>query len=117
MRVAELLAALEHEISRRVYIYRMEILEQTSSLVKLRLLISRDLFVQIYRNDRFNTTNLALIYSEQRKYARDQINGVWHRHPANDPMRHDTSPDGRHEVSLSQFLDEIEEVLSDLGLP
>lgn len=117
MSVAELLAAVQQEVAHRAYVRRIEILDQTPSLVKVRLLISGDLFIQIYRNDRFDTTNLVLIYNGQRKYARDQVNGIWHRHPADDPAAHDSSPDGRQEVDLTQFLDEIETVLADLGLP
>ncbi len=51
MRVQELLSALHQEAARRVYVVRLEILDQTSSLVKARLYISPDLFVQVYRND------------------------------------------------------------------
>ena len=43
------------------------------------LYISPELFVQIYRNDRFHTTNLALIYNGNRLFAHDELDGKWHR--------------------------------------
>lgn len=61
MNAAETLAALRAESRRRKYFVRLEIFEQTASLIKVRLYISADLFVQIYRNDNYETVNLALI--------------------------------------------------------
>lgn len=92
MNAGETLAALRAESRRRKYFIRLEILEQTASLVKVRLYISADLFVQIYRNDRFDTVNLALIRNGQRLYARDQLGGRWHRHTHIQPDEHDASP-------------------------
>jgi len=71
----------------------------------------------IRRNDRFDTTNLALIHNEQRIYARDQLGGAWHRHTIDAPHVHDTSAEGRRPVNLSEFLDEVETVLATMGLP
>ncbi len=117
MNVSQLISTLYREVENRAYIKRMEISDQSQTLLKARLYISRDLFVQIYRNDRFNTTNLALIYHRQRIYARDQLGGVWHRHTVAAPHLHDTSDEGRRQVDLSKFLDEIEDVLTAMGLP
>jgi hypothetical protein len=66
---------------------------------------------------KYATTNWVLIYGGRRRYARDQVGGIWHRHTAIDPTAHDISPDGRKPVDLAQFLDEIEEILADLELP
>lgn len=71
MNVAELSTDLQKEFKRRKYFVRLETLEQTLSLMKTRLFISADLIVQIYRNDRYNTTNLALIHNGKRIFARD----------------------------------------------
>lgn len=116
MNVAESLSAMRQALSQRAYLARLDILDQTASMVKARLYITPDLFIQIYRNDRYNTTNLVLIHAGQRVYARDQLGGDWHRHAAATPDRHDTSAAGRQPVSLSQFLDEVEQVLNDLNL-
>lgn len=117
MSVVELLRILHQEARSRGYILRLDVLDQSPTMLKARLYISPDLFVQVYRNDRFDTTNLALIHNGQRIYARDQLGGVWHRHVATTPHLHDTSAKGRRPVDLSEFLDEVETVLAEKGLP
>jgi hypothetical protein len=117
MNVADWLSALHQVAQGRAYIGRLVVLDQSLSLLKARLYIAADLFVQVYRNDRFDTTNLALMHNEQRIYARDQLGGVWHRHTTTDPQAHDASASGRQPVDLAEFLDEVEDVLAALGLP
>jgi len=73
MTVPDLLLSLRRETETRSYIRRLEILDQSASLLKARLYIAADLFVQVYRNDRFDTTNLVLLHNGQRVYARDQL--------------------------------------------
>ncbi len=91
MNAADLPATLGTELKRRKYFLRMDVLEQTPSLAKIRLYISPDLFVQIYRNDRYQTTSLALIHNGQRLFARDELDGRWHRHKVDTPEEHDIS--------------------------
>jgi len=117
MNVAELLMSLRKEVERRFYIHRVDILEQTLNMLKARLYIAPDIFIQIYRNDRFDSTNLALIHNGARIYGRDQVGGAWHRHDHAAPDRHDTTPDGQESVTLAQFLDEAETVMASTGLP
>jgi hypothetical protein len=117
MNVAALLAAVHQEVQARAYIARLEVLDQSRTLLKVRLHIAPDLFVQLYRNDRFDTTNYVLIYGGRRLYARDQLGGKWHRHTAAAPQVHDTSQEGRHPVELDEFLDEVESVLAAMNLP
>jgi hypothetical protein len=117
MKAEQLPAIAGTEFERRKYFVRMDVLEQTLSLVKIRLYISPDLFVQIYRNDRYKTTNIALIHNGQRLYARDELDGRWHRHAHRKPEGHDRSREGRRSVDLSEFLDEVEQVLASLDLP
>ncbi|MBN1659376.1 MAG: hypothetical protein JXA93_13305 [Anaerolineae bacterium] len=117
MNVADLLVAVYLEAGKRQYITRLEIVDQSQTLLKARLNIAPDLFVQVYRNDRFDTTNLVLVYGGRRVYARDQLGGVWHRHVTATPQIHDTSVEGRRPVDLAEFLDEVESVLATMGLP
>jgi len=117
MSVADLLLALRCEVRSRAYIVRLDVLDQSATMLKARLYVSPDLFVQVYRNDRLDTTNLVLIHNRQRIYARDQLGGVWHRHTAAAPHLHDTSAEGHRPVDLSKFLDEVETVLAAMGLP
>jgi hypothetical protein len=111
------LSRLQVEAKQRPYIRRLEILEQTSSLIKARLIISADLFVYVYRNDRFDSTNYVLIHNQKRIYGRDKLGDSWHRHTTSDPDAHDKSEEGRTGVSLEQFLNEVEQILAQLGLP
>lgn len=117
MNAADLPATLGTELKRRKYYVRMDVLEQTLSLAKIRLYISPHLFVQVYRNDRYQTTNLALIHNGQRLFARDELDGRWHRHKADTPEKHDISKEGRRSVEISEFLDDVEQVLAALDLP
>ena len=117
MNVAALLATVHKEAPARVYIARLEILDQGRTLLKVRLHIAPDLFVQVYRNDRFDTTKFVLIYGGRRLYACDQLGGEWHRHTATAPQVHDTSPERRRPVELAEFLDEVESVLTAMRLP
>ena len=117
MSVAALLVAVTQEVSARAYITRSEILDQSQTFFKARPYIAPDLFVQIYRNDRFDTTNFVLIYGGRRLYARDQLGGMRHRHTAAAPQAHDTSPEGRRSIELTEFLDEVESVLAAMNLP
>ncbi len=117
MRVADLLTALHQEIERRAYLSRLEMLDQSVTLLKARLYVSPNLFVQIYRNDQFDTTNLALIHNGERIYARDQLGGIWHLHTAVAPHLHDTSDEGRQAINLFEFLNEVESILARMELP
>lgn len=117
MKVTDLLAALHQELERRTYLSRLEILDQSATLLKARLYVAPDLFVQVYRNERFDTTNLVLIYNGERIYARDQLGGVWHRHTTAAPHLHDTSDAGMQATNLVEFLNEVESILAQLGLP
>jgi hypothetical protein len=50
-------------------------------------------------------------------FTRDQLNGRWHRHLPGAPDLHDTSEAGSTPVSLPEFLDEVEMILAEKGLP
>ncbi len=116
MNVRDIAHHLRYESGRRKYIIRYEILNQSASLIKARVFIAPETFIQVYRNDLFNTTNLALIHNGQRIYARDELNGIWHRHPVHNPQLHDRSTEGQHPVTLSIFLDEVENILAETDL-
>jgi hypothetical protein len=117
MKVPDIANGLQRELKRRKYFIHLEILEQTLSLIKARLYISSDLFVQVYRNDRFQTTNFALIHNGSRLFARDEVDGRWHRHIHTAPEEHDFSLEGQRAIELQEFLDEVEKILADLNLP
>lgn len=94
----------------------VHLIERGRRVLKARVYISGDLFLQVYRNDGFGTTNFALILGDRRIYGRDERDGSWHRHPAEDPDAHDESDEGRREVTLKEFWEETLAVIDNLGL-
>ncbi len=114
--VPQLLAALRQAAQTRAYITRLDLLAVGRVILKARLYLKPELFVQVYRNDKFQTTNFVLIHAGQRVYARDELAGAWHRHPVHDTDLHDRSPEGQRGVSLEEFLDEVEQIVIDLDL-
>lgn len=117
MTVSTLLHDVYRALHERSYFVRLDLLEQSANILKLRPYITSTLFIQMYRNDRLDTTNFVLVYNGQRLYVRDELAGQWHRHPAEDPAQHDYTPEGQRVVAFDEFLDEIEFVLSRLNLP
>jgi hypothetical protein len=114
--VGSLLAELDRVSKSRGYIARIEILDLGKAMLKARLYLDQELFVQVYRNDRFNTTNFVLIQAGRRIFARDELGGAWHRHPVADPEFHNASAENRRPVTLEEFMDEVEQVIDELGL-
>lgn len=101
----------------RPYFVRLEVIELTQSLLKARLYILPNLFVQVYRNDRFETVNLVLLHNGKRLYGRDQLGRAWIGINCQTPDEHDKSEEGVRPVSLFEFLDEVEVALAELDLP
>ena len=77
---ASISAALRNLADDPLFI-RIEVLDLTRNLIKARLYLREDLFIQVYRNDRSQVTNLLIVLEGQRVFARDQIRGAWHKHP------------------------------------
>lgn len=88
----------------------------TENTVKVRLSIRENLYIDLYFNQRYGTTNYALILDDERIYGRDCYNGNWHLHPYDDPSKHDTSEEGKKMLSVEKFVDEVEEILANLRL-
>ena len=88
----------------------------TKNTVKARLIIRENLYIDLYFNQRYGTTNYALILDDDRIYGRDCYDGNWHLHPYDDPSKHDTSEEGKKILSIEGFVDEAEEILVNLRL-
>jgi hypothetical protein len=91
-------------------------LDQTRFSVKYRLVIGPDLWVQTYHNIQNDTVGMALLYQGRRLYGRDCEAGRWHRHPADDPERHDFSDAGVQSATVEDFLLEVGPILVGLNL-
>ena len=111
MKLEEVIAEIEEVSQRFPFILEIIKLDETKYSVKYLLMIAEDLFVQVYRNVRSGTIGLALVYHGQRLYGRDREDGQWHRHPFENPLEHDFSAEGSREVSVEEFLEEVQEIL------
>ena len=103
------------EASRKwIMSYRTLVLAKNT--VKVRLSIRENLHVDLYFNQRYGTTNYALILDGERIYGRDCYGGNWHLHPYEDPSKHDMSENGKKSLSIEEFVDEVEEILVKMSL-
>jgi len=114
--VSQIIAELDEIVKDPAYT-KIEILDLGKYFVKARIFtVWKDLYIQVYRNDRFKTTNFSLILENERIYGRDERKGNWHRHSLENPQLHNESSEGKRGVTLREFLQETEEVLDKLGL-
>ena len=97
-------------------ILRTEILEHEKTFFKARLYIKKELYIQVYRNDKYRTTNFVLVLYGERIYGRDELRGKWHRHPENDPQTHDTTPAGTIPSNFKDFFEEIKPIIHKMKL-
>jgi hypothetical protein len=98
------------------FIQDTKIVLKTTHTIKIRLDITEECFIQIYRNIQKNITSYVAVLGHERIYGRDCDGGVWHRHPEKNPSGHDFSPEGVREVSLDEFLFETQEILLKKGI-
>jgi hypothetical protein len=116
MTVADFIAAVQAEAARLQFVTEILILDQTDYAAKIHLVIRADLFVQLYANVASGTRGYALVYRGQRIYGRDCDSKGWHRHPASDPLHHDSSQESRRAVEPAEFLTEVQDVLEQESL-
>lgn len=76
---------------------------RTSVSVKLRIDLDARRFIDVFFNARNQRTDLALVAGDRRVFGYDNLGG-WHRHPPEDPDRHEdcSAP------TLEQFLREVD---------
>lgn len=115
MPINDLIVQVQREAQKFPFL-REVVADQTDHTAKLYLLIRHDLFVQIYANVITGTRGYVLIYRNQRIYGRDRDIKEWHRHPRGDPGRHDFSEEGQREVTVREFLEEVQDLLEEEGL-
>jgi hypothetical protein len=111
--VNELLTAANNALQKFSYYRRVETIDQGKRYIKLRLYITRSLFVQINRNEAAGLTNMVLLLDSERLYGRDEYKGKWHRHPVEHPDYHNHSTEGSKEFTLEDFLTEVDHILKE----
>jgi hypothetical protein len=82
----------------------------TDEPLRARLAISEGLFSQVFLSDTTGRCSFALVQGNQRVCGRDRGGGTWHRHPYQDPSRHELTPQGISPHPLRQFMTEVEEL-------
>jgi hypothetical protein len=80
------------------------ILEQTRSLIKARLYLNRDVFIQVYANSQSAKCSYALISNDRRMYGKYLLKGAWHGHTFEKPDEHDQTTTGQASVRLHDFI-------------
>lgn len=86
VRLAEVIAEAK-SIARNEALFLLEV-DQTDYAVSLRLLIDREIYIQIYANETSDKLNLALVMRGNRIYGFDREGGLYHLHPFMDSHQH-----------------------------
>jgi hypothetical protein len=94
------------------FIRKTELIDETASTLKFRLIVSRFCFVQVYINTRKKITSYVVILSGQRIFGLDCDGGSWHQHPWSDPGGHQPA----EKNSLDDFLFAVYEKLKGRGI-
>ena len=89
----------------------VQIISQGAYTVKMWINITPELKVQLYHNEKTDTTNFSLLLHDARIYGRNKRKGAWHRHPIERPLEHDVSSEGAKSVTIAQFLEEVDKIL------
>ena len=99
------------QISKTPLFQKLDILDITSSVLKARLMIRADIYIQIYENVRRPKCSYTLIVGNNRFYGRDMRVDSWHRHSVDNPEIHDDSEDASTSISVLDFVEEVKEIL------
>ena len=70
------------------YGLRILFIDATDVTLMARMEILPAVYIQIYRNIAKEKLNMALIIGNDRVYGVDSEGGIYHEHPAEDPIRH-----------------------------
>lgn len=63
-------------------------IDKTDNVISLKLLIDKDLFIQIYGNPQKDKLNQALVFKNRRLYGYDSEGVKYHCHPLDSPDEH-----------------------------
>ena len=70
--------------------YNLQFVEtdRTDNIIRLKLLIDNELFIQVYGNTQKEKLNLSLVFKNRRLYGYDSEGGKYHCHPIDVPNEH-----------------------------
>jgi len=116
MRIEELEEEARESVKKFSFLKRMEVVDKHNVAIKIRLYIEENFYVQAYYNTLTGTTNFVAIIGSQRILGRDCDQESWHLHPFHKPDSHDFSSEGRKKVTLTDFLEELQEIIENENL-
>jgi hypothetical protein len=90
---------------------KIDILDMTTSVLKARLVIDTDIYIQIYENVRRPKASYTLIVGNNRFYGKDMREGFWHEHPIDNPEIHDDSEEASRSITIFEFVQEVKGIL------
>lgn len=90
-----------------------EVVDRTELTLKVKILITEELYVQLYTNSEKGKLNLALVHGGQRIYGEDSEGGIRHIHPFESPESHTETFVG---PSLEDFLAKVQRHLEEKEL-
>lgn len=76
-------------------------------LVEARVYLSDDLFIDVYFHALTRKYPYALIYQQQRRMGYDNYK-FWHRHPLEDPQKHEPCEPPTVEVVMAEMAEAID---------
>lgn len=90
---------------------KWELQEFNTLRLKMRIILSPELFIDVFYSVRTQRIDFALIKETERIFGIDNLNG-WHRHPFGEVEQHQAI----REPSLEEILSEIKKVTVEQGL-
>ena len=111
MQIEELEKEAKDAVKKFPFLKKMEVIDKHSAAIKFRLTIGDNFYIQVYCNSMTGTTNFVAIVGNQRIFGRDCDREGWHMHPFHDPDSHTFTPKGIKEMSLTYFLEELQEII------
>ncbi|MBI5399256.1 hypothetical protein HZB07_01375 [Candidatus Saganbacteria bacterium] len=101
------------KLSREIrFIKRVFVVDETVSTLKIKLVINRLCFIQVYVNFSRKIKSYTLVFNGQRLFGVDCDDGRWHEHPWNNPDEHKFI----REQSIREVMFDIYNVLSEKGV-
>lgn len=88
------------------FIIDYELNIEDNVIVKSRIFLINNYFIEVYYNYENGKTSFALIKNDKRIFGADNL-GFWHIHPFNNPEKHVKST----EIKIEDFVNEIKNKL------
>lgn len=106
---------LIHDIFNIADRYGLKIIniDTTDVTLMVRIEILPTIYMQIYRNIKKDKLNMALILGNDRVYGVDGEGGLYHEHPAEDPVLHVPT---KERLEIEEFVVRCLNILKDRGI-